>query len=95
MDTLPAQGSAVSSERVFSSAKRTVTDGRNCLLPHAIESRQILKFMLKSNKMSLRSRWGVLPVEAAAATITKELESALKSQDMEAVEKLMDEVDFF
>lgn len=95
MDTFPAQGSAVSSERVFSSAKRTITDSRNRLLSHAIESRQILKFMFKSNKISMRSRWGVLPAEVAAATIAKELEAALKSRDMEAVENLMDEVDFF
>lgn len=95
MDTLPAQGSAVSSERVFSSAKQTITDGQNRLLPHAIESRQILKFMLKNKRLSLQSRWGVLPVEAAAATLATELESALKARDMEAVEKLMSEVEFF
>ncbi|KAG8821310.1 hypothetical protein FRC17_009861 [Serendipita sp. 399] len=95
MNILPAQGSAVSSERVFSSAKRTITDARNRLLPHAIESRQILKFMLKSNRLSLRGRWGISPVEAAALTITEDLESALKARDMEAVDKLMAEVDFF
>jgi hypothetical protein len=95
MDVLPAQGSAVSSERVFSSAKRTITDGRNRLLPHAIESRQILKFMLRNKRLSLRGRWGVLPVEAAAVTIATELESALKMRDMEAIDKLMSEVEFF
>ncbi|CAG7851001.1 SubName: Full=Uncharacterized protein {ECO:0000313/EMBL:CCA75502.1} [Serendipita indica DSM 11827] len=36
MDTLPAQGSAVSSERVFSSAKRTITDSCNLSKVHPL-----------------------------------------------------------
>lgn len=42
-DYLAIQGSAVSSERAFSSAGITTTARRNCLLPETIEALQILK----------------------------------------------------
>jgi hypothetical protein len=93
MDTLPTQGSAVSCERVFSSAKRTVTDERNRLLPLSVEVRQILKFSLKNERLSLRARWGITHLEASAGTIADELEWALKARDLRVIEELISEVE--
>jgi hypothetical protein len=94
MDILPAQGSAVSCERVFSSAKQTTTDEHNRLLPETIEMRQILKYSLVSQRLSLPARWGVTLAEISMFTITNELEAALKARDLESVEKLVSDVDF-
>ena len=47
MDILPIQGSAVPCERVFSSAKETMTARRNNLSPSMMESLQILKFSFR------------------------------------------------
>ncbi len=48
MDILPIQGTSVPCERVFSSAKETITDRRNSLSADLMEALQILKFALKS-----------------------------------------------
>jgi hypothetical protein len=91
MNTLPVQGSAVSCERVFSSAKRTITDERNRLVAQTIEVKQILKYALKASRLSLQSRWNTTLVEATAATIAEDLESALKSRNSQSLEQLMKE----
>ncbi|KAF5367905.1 hypothetical protein D9757_011237 [Collybiopsis confluens] len=48
MDILPIQGTSVPCERVFSSAKHTLTDRRTSMSTHLVEALQILKFALKS-----------------------------------------------
>jgi hypothetical protein len=93
MDTLPAQGSAVSCERVFSSAKHTATDEPNRLLPLSIEIQQIVKFSLKDERLTFSARWGTTCLEAVAATISWELEQALKVKDLKVLEELMAEID--
>ena len=50
MDILPIQGSSVSCERVFSSAKETTTARRNRISPELMEALQMLKFSLKSGR---------------------------------------------
>lgn len=47
MDVLPLQGSAVPCERVFSSAKETITNRRNLISPPLFEALQMLKFALR------------------------------------------------
>ena len=47
MDVLPIQGSAVPCERVFSSAKETMTARRNRISPVLMEALQIIKFSIK------------------------------------------------
>jgi hypothetical protein len=91
MNTLPVQASAVSCERVFSSAKRTITDDRNRLVAQTIETKQIVKYALKSARFSLQSRWNTSPLEASAATIAEDLEAALKSRNADTLEALMEE----
>jgi hAT family C-terminal dimerisation region len=44
MDILPIQGSAVPCERVFSSAKETMTARRSRIKPELMEALQMLKF---------------------------------------------------
>lgn len=48
MDILPIQGSAVPCERVFSSAKETMTARRNSLSPLLMEALQLLKFSFRA-----------------------------------------------
>lgn len=47
MDIIPVPGSAVPCERVFSSAKETMTPRRNRISPKLMEALQILKFSSK------------------------------------------------
>ena len=49
MDIIPIPGSAVPCERVFSSAKETVSPRRNCIKPNLMEALQLLKFLAKHN----------------------------------------------
>lgn len=48
MDILPVQGSAVPCERVFSSAKETMTARRNHVSPSLMEALQMLKFSFRT-----------------------------------------------
>lgn len=49
MDLLPIQGSAVPCERVFSSAKETMTTRRSRIRPELMEALQMLKFSLRQS----------------------------------------------
>lgn len=50
LDYLAIQGSAVPCERVFSSAKETMSDRRSRILEDLMEMLQMLKFSLKAGK---------------------------------------------
>ena len=50
MDILPIQGSSVPCERVFSSAKETMTDHRNHVAPELMEGLQLLKYTVKHGR---------------------------------------------
>ena len=50
MDVLPIQGSSVPCERVFSSAKETLTDHRSRILPELMEGLQLLKYSVKHGR---------------------------------------------
>ena len=50
MDILPIQGSAVPCERVFSSAKETMTPRRNRIIAELMEALQLLKFSIKKGR---------------------------------------------
>ena len=50
MDILPIQGSSVPCERVFSSAKETMTDHRNHISPELMEGLQMLKYSVKQGR---------------------------------------------
>jgi hypothetical protein len=47
MDILPIQGSSVPCERIFSSAKETLTPRRSRLKPDIVEAVQMIKYALK------------------------------------------------
>ncbi|KIJ52825.1 hypothetical protein M422DRAFT_242757 [Sphaerobolus stellatus SS14] len=57
MDYLPAQGSSVLAEWVFSSSAETDTRRRNRLSPHLMEQLQMLKFMLRKARLDFTSIW--------------------------------------
>ena len=50
MDILPIQGSSVPCERVFSSAKETMTDRRSRIQPELMEGLQLLKYSVKHGR---------------------------------------------
>ena len=50
MDILPIQGSSVPCERVFSSAKDTLTDHQNRVQPELMEGLQMLKYSVKQGR---------------------------------------------
>ena len=82
MDILPIQGSAVSCERVFSSAKETMTMWRNHIGPDLMEALQILKFSVKhsTSVLNFTSGWDE---NAAMAELEKAMEAeALIPEDI-------------
>lgn len=56
LDVLPAQASAVSCERMFSSSKETDTLRRNRLSPEVMEALQILKYFYKQERLNFVSQ---------------------------------------
>ena len=50
MDILPIQGSSVPCERVFSSAKETLTDRWSRVQPELMEGLQMLKYSVKQGR---------------------------------------------
>jgi hypothetical protein len=63
LDYLPIQGSAVPCERVFSSAKETMTDRRNRICEKLMEQLQMLKFSFKNGR----------PLDFSAGTSEKDI----------------------
>ena len=59
MDYLPIQATSVPCERVFSSAKETDTAKRNRISPMLMEALQMLKFMLKKQRLNFMAGWAV------------------------------------
>jgi hypothetical protein len=59
MDYLPIQATSVPCERVFSSAKETDTAKRNRMSPVLMEALQLLKFLLKKQRLDFISGWAV------------------------------------
>lgn len=57
MDYLPVQATSVPCERVFSSAKDTDTAKRNRISPMLMEYLQMLKFMLKKERLNFMNGW--------------------------------------
>ena len=57
MDYLPIQASAVPCERVFSSSKETDTKKRNRINPMLMEALQMVKFILKKERLNFTSGW--------------------------------------
>ena len=57
MDYLPIQATSVPCERVFSSAKETDTAKRNRIDPALMEALQLLKFLLKRERLNFVHGW--------------------------------------
>jgi hypothetical protein len=57
MDYLPIQATSVPCERVFSSAKETDMAKRNRMSPVLMEALQLLKFMLKKQRLDFIIGW--------------------------------------
>lgn len=57
MDYLPIQASSVPCERVFSSSSETDTKKRNRISPVLMEALQIVKFLLKKERLNFTQGW--------------------------------------
>jgi hypothetical protein len=57
MDYLPIQATSVPCERVFSSAKDTDTAKRNRISPVLMEALQMLKYLLKKERLNFMKGW--------------------------------------
>jgi hypothetical protein len=57
LDYLPIQASAVPCEWVFSSSSKTDTQKQNCLSPMLMEALQIIKFILKKDRLNFTKGW--------------------------------------
>ncbi|KAJ2913342.1 hypothetical protein MD484_g7075, partial [Candolleomyces efflorescens] len=68
LDVMPAQASAVPSERVFSSAKETDTLRRNGTSPLMMEVLQVSKFAFKSERLNFSNNWVAQEEELAEIT---------------------------
>ena len=82
MDILPIQGSAVPCERVFSSAKETITARRNQIKPDLMEALQMLKFSFCSGSTLDFTLWLKEDVEK------RELESMVEVRNHPACKPL-------
>ena len=89
MDIIPIPGSAVPCERVFSSAKETVSPRHNRIQPNLMEALQLLKFSAKHNRGPLNFTTGESwdEEEAWLTTLVNEL-STIAEDTAEFQEKL-------
>jgi len=69
MDYLPIQATSVPCERVFSSAKDTDIAKRNRVSPFLMEALQILKHLLKKERLNFMKGWSTS--EAAMSGMPK------------------------
>jgi len=70
MDYLPIQATSVPCERVFSSAKDTNTAKRNRISPVLMEALQMLKYLLKKERLNFMKGWSTSE-EAAMSGVSK------------------------
>lgn len=80
IDYLPIQASSVPCERFFSSSAETDTKCRNRIAPELFEALQMLKFLLKRERLNFTE--GLLP------TVEQLEQDSSACQDSENVEKL-------
>ena len=59
MDILPIQASSVPCERVFSSAKETITPRRNRLAPDTMEACQMIKYALRDANLGKNNLFSI------------------------------------
>jgi hypothetical protein len=71
MDYLPIQATSVPCERVFSSAKDTDTAKRNRISPVLMEALQMLKYLLKKERLNFMKGWSASE-EAAMSEVSTE-----------------------
>ena len=90
MDLMPAQGTSVPCEHVFSASKETTTARRNHLKPNIVEATQILKFQAKY-KRGINFTEGISPEEQLKDLV--EREGVKGTEDVEGILNSMGEED--
>lgn len=75
MDYLPIQATSVPCERVFSSAKDTDTAKRNRISPALMEALQMLKYLLKKERLNFMKGWSTSE-EAATSAVSEASKAA-------------------
>lgn len=94
MDVSPIQGSSVPCERVFLSAKETMTDRRSRIQPELMEALQLLKYSIKHGRgisFTAGCSWGeeeeelerLMAMDGDASENLKEFQDSLtRTKDM-------------
>jgi hypothetical protein len=93
MDVLPVQATSVPSERIFSSAGRTVTKDRNRLAPQHFEMLQIYKFYLRSKRLSFVSDWLDDEQDVLMANLQSDMDIALATGEHQQLLELLAELE--
>ena len=88
MDIIPIPGSAVPCERVFSSAKETMTPCRNWISPELMEALQVLKFSSKHSISILNFTLGENWVEEEKNLTELVVEKGIVPEDIREFEQL-------
>lgn len=90
LDVMPAQASAVPSERVFSSGKETDAMRRSQMSATTMEILQVLKFNLKSERLDFRNRWVATEAELQALDIDPAvLTTLLANRDLDQLSDII------
>lgn len=82
MDYLPIQASAVPCERAFSSSSETDTKKRNRISPLLMEALQMLKFLIKQDRLNFIKPW---------VTLERDLEQRDETQEVDLLARLIAE----
>lgn len=88
MSYLPIQGTAVPSERVFSSSSETTTKRRNRLQPEMMEALQMLKFLRKKERLDWMKKFIVMEGELIAEVQSDALADLTQAVDKDQLDIL-------
>src|SRR5260221_8668125 len=89
MNYLPIQGTAVPSERVFSSSSETTTKHRNRLQPEMMEALQMLKFLRKKERLDWMGKLMVTETELIGEVQSEALADLAAAIDRDQHDLLM------
>jgi hypothetical protein len=89
MDYLPIQASSVLNKQVFSSSSETLTKRCSQIQPDLMEALQMLKFMLKKDRLNFMNGWKANPSEMEVPEEDKEL---LLGNSLSVADSELDEI---
>ncbi len=89
MDFLPIQATSVPCEHVFSSAKETDTAKRNRTSPVLMEALQLLKFLLKKERLNFTQGWSTSEAAMGGSRPTPGLDTLFMGDQDAAMDNML------